>query len=124
MGRSVDAFHDHLQRLVVVAVELREVEAFGSSFDEGVEIVGLLQIEIELPVVRVRGDELAADGSMDFAQHRLDLRQEIVCRVATQVLDAGLMQAEPVTQLIGCCTEGGVDVASRESMQRKRMDDP
>ena len=43
-------------------------EAFGPLVDQGVEIVGLFQVEIELVVVRIEGDELAADGFVDLAQ--------------------------------------------------------
>ena len=50
----VRALHDPFQGLVVVAVELRGVEALGPLFDQRVEVVGLLQVQIELAVVRVR----------------------------------------------------------------------
>jgi len=40
----VRAFHDPAERFVVVAVELRRVEAFGSLLDQRVEVVGLLEV--------------------------------------------------------------------------------
>ena len=49
----VGALHDPLQRLVVVAVELRWIEALGPLLDQGVEVVGLLEVEVVLAVVRV-----------------------------------------------------------------------
>ncbi len=78
----VGALHDPFQGLVVVAVELGGIEALGALLDERVEVVGLLEIQVILPVVRVGGDELAADRSVDLAQDRFHLGQEVVGRVS------------------------------------------
>ena len=49
----VGALHDPFQGLVVVTVELRGIETFGPLLDQGVEIVGLLEVQVVLAVVRV-----------------------------------------------------------------------
>ncbi len=69
----IGAFHDPLKRLVVVTVGLRGIETFGPILDERIEIIGFLEVQVILAVVRVGRDELAADGFMDFPQNRLHL---------------------------------------------------
>jgi len=73
-------------------------------------VVGLLQ-QVVLPVVRVGGDELAANRLVDFAQDRFHLGQEVVGRISVQVLDAGLVETEGVAQLFCRGAQGGVDVS-------------
>ena len=50
----VDALHHAAQGSVVVAVQTGRVETVGALLDQGIEVVGLLEVEIELAVVRVR----------------------------------------------------------------------
>ena len=119
----VGALHDLFQGIVVVAVELGGIEALGALLDERVEVVGLLEIQVELPVVRVGGDELAADRLVDFAQDRFHLGKEVVGRVSAQVLDAGLVETERVAQLFGRGAQGCVDVSGRQPVDRERVDD-
>jgi hypothetical protein len=47
---------------------LRLPQALGPLVDQRVEIVGLFQVEVELAVVRIERDELAADRFVDLAQ--------------------------------------------------------
>ena len=122
--RFVQTLQQPLERLEVVAVELGGVQAFGALFDEGVEIVGLLQVQVELAVLRVRGDELAAHRAVDLAQHGFHLREQVVRRVAAQLLHAGLVQAEAVAQFLRGGAEGRVDVALGEAMHGQRVDQP
>ena len=99
---GVLAFHDPLERLVVEAVELSLAEAFGPLVDQGVEIVGLFQVEIELVVVRIEGDELAADGFVDLAQDGFHMGlQVLVGFIAAQLGDQRIEQAEAVAQFRG-----------------------
>lgn len=49
----ISAFHHPLEGFVVVAVKLVGVKAFGPLIDQGVEIVGLLEVEVILAVLRV-----------------------------------------------------------------------
>ena len=97
----VGTLHDPFQGFIVVAVELGEFEAFGALFDQGVEVIGLFEVEIVLPVVRVGGNELPTDGFMDFTQNGLNLGEQIIGRIAAQFLYAGLIQAESVAELLG-----------------------
>ena len=106
------------KRLVVVAVELRGIQALGALFDQGVEVVGLLEVEVVLAVVRVRRDELAADRLVDFPQDGLHLGKQIVGRIAAQVLDAGLVEAKAVAQFLRRCAQRGVDVTCGEPVDR------
>ena len=89
----VGALHDPFQRLVVVAVELGGIEALGPLLDQGVEVVGLLEVQVVLAIVRVGGDELAAHCLVNFPQNGLHLGEQIVGRIAAQVLNAGLEKA-------------------------------
>ena len=99
---GVLTFHDPLERLVVEAVELSLTQAFGPLVDQGVEIVGLFQVQIELTVVGIEGDELAADRFVDLAQDRFHMGlQVLVGLVAAQLGDQRIEQAEAVAQLFG-----------------------
>jgi hypothetical protein len=108
----VGALHDPFQGLVIVTVELCVIESHGAILDEGIEVVGLFQVEVILAVVRVGRDELTTHRLMNLPQDYLHLSKQISSRGAAQVLDPGLKQAQPVAQLLGCCTQGGVDVTS------------
>jgi len=120
---GVLAFHDPLERLVIEAVELSLAQAFGPLVDQGVEVVGLLQVEIELAVVSIEGDELAADCLVDLAQDRFHMGLEILVGfVATQLGDQRIKQAETVAQFLGGCAHGGIDVASGKAVDGQSMD--
>jgi len=90
---QVDALHDLFQSLVVVAVELREIERFCALVDQGVIVVGLLEVQIILAVVRVGRDELTAHRLVDFPEYRFDLGKQVVRWDATQLSDTGLEEA-------------------------------
>jgi len=120
---GVLAFHDPLERLVIETVELRLAQAFGPLVDQGVEVVGLLQVEIKLAVVGIKGDELAADRFVDFAQDRFHMGLEVlVGLVATQLGDQRVEQAEAVTQFLGGRAHGSIDVAGGEAVDGQSMD--
>ena len=119
----VGALHDPPERLVVVAVELRGIEALGPLLDQGVEVVGLLEVQVVLAVVRVGRDELPAHRLEDFPQDGLHLGEQVVGRIAAQFLDAGLEEAEAVAQFLCRRAQGGVDVARREPVDRQRVDE-
>ena len=102
----VGALHHPSQGVVVVAVQPCPIEASGAFFDQGVEIVDLLQIKVVLAVVRVRRNELAADGLVDLPENRFHLREQVVGRVAPEILDTRLIEAESVPQFLGGGTQG------------------
>ena len=54
-----------------------------------------------LAVVRVRRDELTANRLVDLPENRVNLRQEVVCRVTAEILDTWLIQAETIPELLG-----------------------
>ena len=120
----VGALHDPAERVVVVAVQLGGVQSFGASLDQGVVVVGLFQVQVVLAVVGVRRYELAAHRLVYLVQDGLDLRQEVVGWVASQVLDAGLVQTEGVPQLLCRGAQVRVYVAGCEPVHRERVDDP
>ena len=120
---GVLAFHDPLERLVIEAVELSLAQAFGPLVDQGVEVVGLLQVEIELAVVSIKGDELATDRFVDLAQDRFHMGLQIlVGLVAAQLGDQWIKQAKAVAQFLGGCAHGGIDVASGKAVDGQSMD--
>ncbi|GIW56388.1 MAG: hypothetical protein KatS3mg082_2792 [Nitrospiraceae bacterium] len=104
----IGALHDPFQGLVVVAIELGGIEALGALLDARVEVVGLLEIQIELPVVRIKGDELAADGLEDRPQDRFHLGTEVIGWVSAQLLDGGLVETERIAQLFGRGAQRGM----------------
>ena len=110
---GVLALHDPLERLVIETVEMSLAQAFGPFVDQSVEVVGLLQVEIEL----------AADRFVDFAQDRFHMGLEVlVGLVATQLGDQRIEQTEAVAQFLGGCAHGGIDVAGGEAVDGQRMD--
>ena len=119
----VGALHHAAQGIVVVPVQPRRVETRRALLDQGIEVVGLLEVEIELAVVRVRRNELAADGPVDLPQDCLHLRQEVVGRIAPEILDTRLIEAQTVPQLLGGGAEGGMDVAGGQPVHRQCVDD-
>ena len=122
--RRVRALQDALERLVVVAVELGVVERLGAFLNQGVVVVGLLEVEVVLAVVGVGGDELPAHRPADLAQHGFDLREQVVRRLAAEVLDSRLVQAQTVPQFIRRGAERGVNVLVGQAMDRQSVDDP
>ena len=88
------------QRLVIVAVELGVRKCFGLPFDKRVEIVGLFQIDIILPVFLVLGEKLAADRLVDLEKHRFDIRLQVLVRLAAHFGDHRFEQAEAITQFL------------------------
>ncbi len=74
----VRTLHDPFQGLVVITIELRSIQALCPFFDQRVEVVGLFQVEVELPVVGVRGDELPADRPVDLTQDSLYVGEQVV----------------------------------------------
>ena len=119
----VGALHHPPQGIVVVAVQLRRVEALGPLLDQGVEIVGLPEVEVVLAVVRVGRNELAAHRAVDLPEDRLHLRQQVFGGVSPEVFDPRLVQAEAVPELFGGGAQAGVDVAGGQPMHRQGMDD-
>ena len=91
VGR-VGAFHDTGKRLVVIAVELGVVERLGALVDQGVVVVGLLEVEVVLAVVPIRRNELAVDRPVNLPQDGLDLREQVVGRLAAEILNARLVE--------------------------------
>ena len=119
----VGALHHPPQGVVVVAVQPRRIQALGPLLDQGVEIVGLPEVEVVLAVVRVGRDELAAHRAVDLPEHRLHLRQEVVGGVPPEVFDPRLVQAEAVPELFRGGAQAGVDVAGGQPVHRQGMDD-
>ena len=111
------------QGSVIIAVEPRGVESLGPFLDEGVEVVGLPEIEIELAVLRVGRDELAAHRLVDFPEHRFHLRQQVVGGVAAELSDPRLIEAETVAELPGGGAQGGADVPDRQPVHRQGVND-
>ncbi len=120
----VFALQDGRERLIVVAVELRVVERFCTLLDLRVVVVRLLEVEIVLAVVRIGRYELPAHGPVDFAQDGLDLREEVVGRLAPQPFDARLVEAQRVAELVRRGPERRVDVVVREPVNGQCVDDP
>ena len=118
----IRAFHDPSKRLVVVAVELRGIEALGPLLDQRVEIVGLLEVQVILAVVRIGGNELPAHRLVDFPQDGFHLGKQIIGRIAAQLLDARLKETQAVAQFLRRRAQGRVDVARREPVNGERMD--
>jgi len=77
-----------------------------------------------LAIVRVCRKELPADGLQDLPEHGLDQGEQVVCRLASQVPDSRLVQAQGVPQLLGGSPERGVDIAGRQPVNRESVDDP
>ena len=77
-----------------------------------------------LAVVGIGRDELAADRAPDLAQHGLHLGEQIVVRLAAQVLDARLVEAQAVAQFRRGGAERRVDVLVRQAVHRQSVDDP
>ena len=61
---------------------------------------------------------------MDFAQDGLDLREEIVGRLAAQLFDVRLVEAQRVAELVRRGPERRVDVVVREPVKGQCVDDP
>ena len=125
VGGLVGALHQLADGAVVGAIERIIGQGFSALLDLGVVIDVLLQIEIVLLGVRRLGDELAVDGLQRLPQDGLHERQQIGCRLAAHVFDAGLEQAQRVAEFLGGRADGNVDVtARRQAMDRKTVDDP
>ena len=77
-----------------------------------------------LAVVGVGGDELPAHRPADLAQHGFDLREQVVRRLAAEVLDSRLVQAQTVPQFLRRGAERGVNVLVGQAMDRQSVDDP
>ena len=112
----IGTLHDPSQGFVVVAVELGCIETFSPLFDQSIEVIGLLEIEIVLPIIRVGGDELPADGLMDFPQNGLHLGEQVIGWIASQLLNAWLIKTERIPQFLWRGSECGIDVAGGEAM--------
>ncbi len=108
------AFHDPLERLVIEAVELSLAQTFGPLVDQGVEVVGLFQVQIELAVVGIEGDELAADGFMYFSKNGFNMSLQVFFGlIATQFSNQWIKQTETVAQFFCTGSHWSVDVTSR-----------
>ena len=123
VGRLIGAFHDPFQGFVVIPVKLGFIEALRPLLDERIVVIGLFEIQIILAVVWVRGNELATDGFMDFSQHRLDLGQQIICRIAAKIPNAGLVQAQGIAQFLRCGADWRMNIASGQPVDRQTVDD-
>ena len=122
VGR-VGALQHLPERRVVVAVELRVVERLGALFDQGVVVVGLLEVQIVLAVVGIGRDELAAHRAPYLAQHGLHQREQVVGRIAAELLDLRLIQTQAVAQLRRGGAERGVHVPVRQAVHGQAVDD-
>ena len=60
---------------------------------------------------------------MDFSQHRLDLGQQIIRRVAAKLSDAGLVQAQCIAQFLRCSANWRMNIASGQPVDRQTVDD-
>ena len=60
---------------------------------------------------------------MDLAQDGLDLRKQVVGRLAAEALDARLIEAEGVAEFVRRGAQRGVDVVVGEAVNRQRVDD-
>ena len=121
---GVGALHQLTHGAVVRAVELFVVEGGDLLVDLGVVVDVLFQVEVVLLCVGSLRNELTVDGLENFAQHGVNLRQQVVCRVAAHLFDAGVVQAQAVSQFGGHQADGDVGVAARgQPVDRQRVDD-
>ena len=120
----VRALQHALERLVVVAVELGLIECFGALLDQGIVIVGLLEVEVVLPVIGVGRDELAAYRPPNLAQYSVDLREQVVRRLAPEVLDSRLVETHAIPEFLRGGAERRMDVLVGQAVDRQSMDDP
>ena len=105
---------------VEIAVQRIVGQGLCTLFDLGVIVDVLFEVEVVLLRVRRLGEELAVDRLDDLPQGGLYGGEQVVGRVAAQVFDAGLIQAQRVPQLGGGRSDRYVDVAARgEPMHRQ-----
>src|SRR5207248_41711 len=109
------------ESLKVCAIELITIEHFGAALDECIIVISLLEVQVVLPVIVIRRDELAVDGSVDFTQDSLYQGEQVVGRNATEILYCVIVETEAITQLLGCRANGSVNIARREAMDRQAM---
>ena len=62
----VGTFHHLLEGFIVVAIQLSIIQALGSLLNQGIIVIGLLEVDVILPIVCVKKDKLTTDGLMDF----------------------------------------------------------
>lgn len=78
-----------------------------------------------MPVFFVLGEELAADRLVDLAQHRFDVRLQILVRlVAAHFGNHWFEQAEAITQLLRRCAHGRINVACCQAVYRQSVNEP
>ena len=111
----VGALHHPPERFVVVAVQLRRIEALGALFDEGVEVVGLLEVKVVLTVVRVLRDELAANRALDLDQDGLHMSQQIGRSFSSHGSHSGWKRQRQSRSSAGVAPMGDINVAGREA---------
>ena len=119
VGRQVGQFQHTGQGVEVVLVKVRVGQRFGLVLDFGVVVDGLLQVQVILVVLRVVGDELAADRLHDLLEAGFHRRPQ---EVAGLLRDRG-EQAQAVLKLLGGWADPGPDVVGRQPVDRQAVDD-
>src|SRR5262252_4431078 len=90
--------HDLSESAKIRLIQLCLIEAFSAFFNQRVIVISLFEVEIVLAVVRVGRDELTTDSPVDFPQDRFYLREQVVSGDPAKVLDAWLIETQPVAQ--------------------------
>ena len=110
-----------LESLVVRLVQLGVVQRSSPLGDELVVVDVLLDVEVDLAVVRVLGDELAAHGADDLGDHGVDggLQEEGI-----QLGKTLGQKAEVVAEFGAGCTDREVDISGGEPVNGESVDDP
>ena len=98
------------------------IQAFGPSLDECVKVIGLLEIQIILAIIGIRGDKLTTNRSVNFAQHRFNMGLQILVRlIAAQFGNHGIEKAEAIAQFFRRSPHGRVNITRRQAMHRECM---
>ena len=119
----VGAFKNLGERLVVGRIERIVAESLRFFLHQGVVIVGFLEIEIDLAVIRSLGNKLPAHGGANLLESHLDKAEKVVGRCIAQFRSHGVVEAKPVAQLLGSQTDGNMDIVCGEAMDRNAIQD-
>ena len=118
--RLVALLEHLLERLEVGVVEPVLVEVRGTLLDALVVVDVLADVEVELAVVFVAGQELAGDGPDDLLDDRLQRRAD---EAGIHLGNVGGQQAQVVAQLVDGHADRHVDVVGGEAVNSKPIDD-
>ncbi len=98
------------------------IQTFGPSLDECVKVIGLLEIQIILAIIGIRGDKLTTNRSVNFAQHRFNMGLQILVRlIAAHFSNPGIEKAEAIAQFFRRGPHGRVNITRRQAMHRECM---